>query len=117
MEEQIKQTEQVTSEETKFCTRCKRNLPLSCYSRKLKSKDGLQHYCKECQREQHKKANTDNTNVVTFDSSMNHRMCKVYSHPELAKFTHRQLMAELKARGFRWEWMLEPQKKIMFDKI
>ena len=28
-----------------------------------------------------------------------------------------ELMEELKARGFRWEYMLEPQKKIFYDKI
>jgi hypothetical protein len=44
-------------------------------------------------------------------------MLRVYSDSALAKFTPRQLMAELKARGFRWEYMLEPQKKIYFDKI
>jgi hypothetical protein len=44
-------------------------------------------------------------------------MRKVYTNSELSKFTPRALMAELKARGFRWEYMLEPQKKIMYDKI
>lgn len=46
-----------------------------------------------------------------------HKLIKVYAHPELAKFHPRQLMEELKARGWRWEYMLEPQKKIYFDKI
>lgn len=42
---------------------------------------------------------------------------KVSAHPELAKFTPRQLMEELKSRGFKWEYMLEPVRKIMFEKI
>lgn len=42
---------------------------------------------------------------------------KVYSNADLARFTPRQLMEELKARGFRWDYMLEPQRKIFFDKI
>jgi predicted HTH domain antitoxin len=44
-------------------------------------------------------------------------MIKIYSNVELAKFSPRQLMEELKARGFRWDYMLEPQKKIYFEKI
>ena len=44
-------------------------------------------------------------------------MAKVYTNPELAKFTPREMMAELKVRGFRWEYMLEPQRKVYFDKI
>mgnify|MGYP003478770073 FL=1 len=44
-------------------------------------------------------------------------MAKVYTNPELAKFTPREMMAELKARGFKWEYMLEPQRKVYFDKI
>ena len=44
-------------------------------------------------------------------------MIKVYSNAELAKFSPRQLMEELKARGFKWDYMLEPQRKIYFEKI
>lgn len=39
------------------------------------------------------------------------------SNPDLEKFTPRQLMEELKSRGFTWDYMLEPQKKIFFNKI
>lgn len=46
-----------------------------------------------------------------------HNLLKVYSSPELAKFTPRQLMHELKARGYKWEYVLEPQMKVMYDKI
>jgi hypothetical protein len=47
----------------------------------------------------------------------NSNLIKVYTNPDLAQFTPRQLMQELKARGFKWEYMLEPQRKVMFDKI
>lgn len=45
------------------------------------------------------------------------KLHKVYAHPDLARFNHRQLMEELKARGFKWDYMIEPQRKIYFDKI
>ena len=38
-------------EKTKLCTRCGRELPVSNFSRRTKAKDGLQPYCKDCQRE------------------------------------------------------------------
>lgn len=70
-----------------------------------KSPDGHQPYCKDCRSE------------MASERTKKIRLSKVYSNPELAKFTPRQLMEELKSRGFRWDYMLEPQKRIMFDKI
>jgi hypothetical protein len=45
------------------------------------------------------------------------KLLKVFTNPELAKFSPRDLMTEIKARGFKWEYMLEPQKKIMYEKL
>ena len=56
------------------------------------------------------------TEKIVIDAQ-EHTMAKVHTNAELAKFTPRQLMAELKARGYRWEYMLEPQRRIMYDKI
>lgn len=42
---------------------------------------------------------------------------KLYTDDRLATFSPRQLMAELKARGFVWDYMEEPRKKIMYTKI
>ena len=39
------------------------------------------------------------------------------SESELSQYTPRQLMEELKRRGFTWDYMLEPQRKIYFNKI
>lgn len=36
---------------TKVCSRCGRELPASNFFRNKSSKDGLAHYCKECERE------------------------------------------------------------------
>lgn len=109
--------------ETKICTKCGRELPVDRFNKKSASKDGLQQYCKECQHESAKKSYhkrkmkrnvLDNVETIKVGTSA---ATKVYSNPELARFTPRQLMEELKARGFRWEYMLEPQRKIMYDKI
>ena len=109
--------------ETKICTKCGRELSVDMFHKKSTSKDGLQHYCKECHNESTRKSyykrknkrnvldNVETIKVGTSDAT------KVYSNPELARFTPRQLMEELKARGFRGEYMLEPQRKIMYDKI
>lgn len=113
---------------TKVCPKCGRELPATEFYGNRHSKDGLQDKCKDCQREwnreyvKRKKAERMKseykveTKKVVVDTQ-ERTMCRVYSEPELAKFTPRQLMQELKSRGFTWDWMLEPQRKIYFDKI
>lgn len=39
-------------EETKLCPRCERILPLDSFSKNSSRPDGLQAYCKDCQRQQ-----------------------------------------------------------------
>jgi tRNA G26 N,N-dimethylase Trm1 len=125
----IKEQESVP---TKKCAKCGRELPTTMFYTNIKNKDGFQDRCKDCQREwnreyqrrkaaERKKANLNTedkveTGKVVVDTK-ECTMDKVYSDPELAKFTPRQLMQELKVRGFRWEYMLEPQRKIYFEKI
>lgn len=113
---------------TKVCPKCGRELPTTEFYGNRHNKDGLQDKCKDCQREwnreylKRKKAermkseDKVETKKVVVDTQ-ERTMCRVYSEPELAKFTPRQLMQELKSRGFTWDWMLEPQRKIYFDKI
>lgn len=109
-------------EETKVCSKCGRELPRSMFHAKTGSKDGLQGYCKECTRECSRQSYDKRKTLsklireeVRRDAGRD--LIQVYSNPELAKFTPRELMVELKARGFRWEYMLEPQRKIMFEKL
>lgn len=66
---------------TKVCTGCGRELPLSAFNLNNHSKDGHMGICKECRR-RHKNAPTDSK-----------------GNP-LAQFTARELMRELKARGY-----------------
>lgn len=68
---------------TKFCPQCGRELPLSEFPKHGKTKDGYSHECRECKRRR-------------TDASL------AKSNP-LAKFTARQLMHELNARGYKGE--------------
>lgn len=99
---------------TKVCSKCGRELPISNFSKNKKSKDGHHSYCKDCHKEYNREYNREKPRKAIENT---HKMLPVYSNPELAKFHPRELMAELKARGFRWEYMLEPQRKIMFEKV
>ena len=80
----------------KICKKCGRELADSWFNKKKSSKDGLQAYCRECQsnlsHEQH-------TAKKTSDNTAN----SLRSNEALAKFTPRQLIDELKARGYTGE--------------
>lgn len=108
--------------ETKICSKCKRDLPLTEFYKKKCAKDGLQYVCKECQKKESKKGtrttgvNTSLERVERVDVG-GRILTKVYTNADLSKFTPRELMAELKARGFQWDYMLEPQRKIYYEKI
>lgn len=102
----------------KTCTRCGRQLPEDQFNKCVSNPDGLQYVCKECGREAQRESRARIRAAKCIEVVETHDgMCKVFTNPELAKFKPRELMAELKARGFRWEFMWEPQKKILFDKI
>ena len=95
--------------ETKECSRCGRELPVTEFGKNKRAKDGLQAFCKECFRQYARNKRVD--------APKQGGLKLVYTNPQLANFTPRQLMKEFKARGFRWEYMLEPQRKIYYGKI
>ena len=107
----------------KRCNKCGRLLPVSEFNKSKANNDGLQYHCRSCHREEMRKYHIMRAERELGKKLPVHKeetkptLTKVYAHPELAKFQPRQLMEELKARGFKWEYMLEPQKKIYFDKI
>ena len=89
---------------TKVCSKCGREWSLSEFYKKSTSKDGLQSYCKECskklaieyaQKSREKKAHKIEDERIEFEGKY-----KIYTCKELAPFTPRQLMLELKARGY-----------------
>lgn len=71
---------------TKKCPKCGRVLPLSEFHLRQAAADGLQAWCKECQKERRG----------------GHKMNKD-CNPDLAQFTPRQLIQELKNRGYTGE--------------
>ena len=72
----------------KECTKCHRMLDESEFYISRKAKDGLQSYCKQCKNEYYK------------ERTGGGKSRKVFTNPGLAPFTPRQLMDELKARGY-----------------
>lgn len=91
--------------ETKLCKHCGRELPLSDFYTNSKAKDGYATYCKVCnnaisveyarKRRERKKAEAKENERVEFEKKY-----KIYTNRELAKFTPRELILELKARGY-----------------
>ena len=77
----------------KECTKCHRTLPESDFYKKSGTPDGLQYVCKECQSAYFKERTKKNQGGAN----------RVFSNPDLARFTPRQLMEELRARGYTGE--------------
>lgn len=77
-------------EKLKKCSKCSRELPVSEFWKNASTEDGLQTYCKMFMPETVRKLRGGN-------------LKKIYSNPELAKFSPRELIAELKARGYTGE--------------
>lgn len=71
---------------TKKCSKCGRELPLSEFYSKKTSFDGLQSWCKECQK-----------------SRIRNHYTNKPCNPDLAQFTPRQLIEELRHRGYTGE--------------
>lgn len=108
-------------EHPKQCGCCKKIMPKSFFNKKTSAKDGYQGCCKKCQSAaasksyfKRKQRNRDHIETIVHDGKI---LTKVWAHPELADISARKLMEELKARGYRWDYMLEPQRKIPFGKI
>lgn len=90
---------------TKVCAKCKRELPVTEFHRNKATKDGLQSHCKECAK--HYDAN----------KKQQKKLLPVYTNPELSKFQPRDLLAELKARGYEWEKMYAPRQEVLYSKV
>lgn len=80
--------------EKKVCKVCGRELPLSHFRKNHLSQDGYVSTCTQCVTRKRKEGE-DKTLDVTPPQGMQG------GNPELSAFTPRELMAELKARGFK----------------
>ena len=77
--------------ETKVCKRCGRELPTTEFTKDKSYPDGLNYICKDC----HRKAQRE---------SYERKKTKSILHSEeLQKFSPRELIDELKRRGYRGE--------------
>lgn len=102
----------------KKCPTCGRELPVSEFSKNPHCKDGLFAICKECARASHKKAVGKTggkpadvySGVKTADKVVHEAAQagfvlssakKVWYKAELASVSNRDLIEELKARGFK----------------
>lgn len=68
---------------TKTCTCCNKELPITKFGVTRKNKDGLNYWCKDC------------------INAGNQKRTKKDSNPDLVSFTPRQLIEELKIRGYK----------------
>lgn len=83
---------------TKVCSKCKRELPITEFSKHRRSKDGLQCSCKQCQKEYMESIRSKQDKIKQERKNFIEN-----GNPKLKEFTPRQLMDELIARGYRGE--------------
>lgn len=92
---------------TKVCSKCGRELPIEKFS-KGSNKGGLQSRCKDCVSEymkeyaERRKAQRKEKENAEFEKEH-----KIYTNKDLAKFSPRDLILELKARGYRGSLVFE----------
>lgn len=103
--------------ETKVCSKCGRELPRSEFNKHPHTKDGLQSHCKECAKEtmrksrESKKSQSGGAEVkAPIATPVEKPKHKVYTNPVLAPISPRELMMELKARGYEGELVFKEIK-------
>lgn len=88
--------------ETKVCSKCKRELPTSEFYKNSNAKDGFCGYCKECSREQVRKHKMKRRGQMTgLPGNFFESVSGGGSDNPLSAFSPRELMEELRRRGYR----------------
>lgn len=112
--------ETITNTQTKRCSKCGQELPISEFSKNSSMKDGLEPYCKKCKnkyvkelRQRHKAKIAKESGV--YPANFFDKNATGGGNPLLADFTARDLMEELRARGYRGQ--LEYTSKINLETI
>ena len=72
--------------ETKICRKCGKELSIDNFYKDRSAEDGLRCYCKACIKAYNASKKTDTER---------------FTNPDLAKFKPRELIEELKARGYK----------------
>ena len=90
---------------TKVCKKCGKELPIENFYTNKSLKGGHDNTCRECKNAYSKEWAKKNREKKKLQAKENERIefekkYKIYTNPELAKFTPRELMLELKARGY-----------------
>lgn len=91
--------------ETKICRKCGRELPIENFYTNKSLKGGHDNCCKECKNNYSKEWAKKNREKKKAQKIENERVefekkYKIYTNKELAKFTPREMILELKARGY-----------------
>lgn len=96
--------------EIKECKTCHAIKPINEFHKHPQYADGHDSTCRACRNEQRKQRMKNQKNEQSVNRPL--KMHPVYSNPELAKFTPRQLMDELKARGYSGELHITQKIKL-----
>ena len=96
--------------ETKECKTCHAIKPINEFYKNSMYSDGHDCTCGSCRSEQRKKRRQNQKNEQVSNRPL--KIHPVYSNPELAKFTPRQLIEELKARGYSGELHITQKIKL-----
>lgn len=97
--------------EQKTCIRCKQTKPITEFGRLKSTEDGMNPRCKSCLREYARSSYYKRK--LTLPAR---RGGVAIRHPDLADYTDRKLLEELKARGFVWSDMKRIQP-VKYDSI
>ena len=89
--------------ETKVCTRCGKELSLDSFSPVQKGGTKLRAMCKCCMKEYQREYSLKGKVINKTPTVMGDNYRKVYNNPDLATFTPKQLMDELRSRGYSGE--------------
>ena len=92
--------------ETKKCGRCGETKPVSEFYVSQNNRDGYDKYCKECKKQY---------NQERYAKKVAEKKAAEACQP-LSKYTPRDLLAELKRRGYKWEKMYCLQE-VKFENI